>query len=165
MGGLVLDNFLAWICAGLAQMEHAKIRRNGELSFPLPVTVLLGWVLSMPSLFWITAMSARAYGLSWTTILVGPFAVGWTIASLRYLPATIIVGERGVSQTHWLRASKSIAWADAQASVIKDHYERRVIRITGSDGSEIVHRAYNVDQEQFLKEAKQRIQAEVLDLG
>jgi hypothetical protein len=89
MGGLFLDNFLAWISASLARMQHAKSRGNGEIRFPLPVVVLWGWVLTIPLAIWLDT-AFMVWGYLWTGVFFGLFTLGWLVLSLRYLPAEII---------------------------------------------------------------------------
>jgi hypothetical protein len=164
VGGLFLDNLLAWICAGLARQGDAEIRKNGDVRFPLPMLVLIGWTLSVPFLIWLATYFFRHEPHGWLLIVFGGFAAGWSIFCALYLPAEIVLTEKGITQRHWLRPDKHIAWPDVHASVIKDHYKRRAIQVTGSDAVKIVHSAYHVGQDRFLKEVTKRSHSDLLRL-
>ena len=151
MGGLLLDNVLAWICAGLAQQGDAEIRKNGDIRFPLPMLVLGGRALSGPLLISLAAYFFGHEPHGWPLIVLAGIAAGWSIFSALYLPAEIVLTEKGITQRHWLRPDKHIDWPDAHASVIKDHYQRRAIQVTASDGVKIVHSAYHVGQDRFFE--------------
>ena len=115
-----------------------------------------GWALSVPFLIWLAAYFFRHEPRGWLLVVFAGFAAGWSIFSALYLPAEIVLTEKGITQSHWLRPDKHIEWPDAHASVIKDHYKRRAIQVTASDGVKIVHSAYHVGQDRFLNEVTKR---------
>jgi hypothetical protein len=67
-------------------------------------------------------------------------------------PATVIASNYGLQQVLWLRKSKQIRWVDIVE--INTGEKCRIVAITGSDGTKIIHNRLLPDRPRLLNELK-----------
>jgi len=130
----------------------AKVRADGVVEF--------GWnwpvaAIGILFLLWlgITVADFLKQGFTdpWNDLVVF-FVTLCGFAIVAELPGTILVNSEGLEQIYWFRRNKLMFWVEVDE--IDTGYKSRMVTVTGSGRTRVIHSALLVDRARFLFEIK-----------
>ena len=154
VGDLLFLISLVWILLSMMRgnRRSARVVRGGGLKFAPARLTVWAWLF-------VIGFQAQPFAVDYIKGRISPWGliilaclVFLTIAILFRFPETIIVSNEGLDQFHWFSKNKRILWKDI---VNINAAKSGPVRITGADGTKIVHSFALADRPRFLLELKQ----------
>jgi hypothetical protein len=130
----------------------ARVLSGDRIEFAPDRISFWGWLLLVASLvFSIVHRLMHFHEKQWdllTVILLGLYAIGFLVS----FPASIIVSGEGLEQVYWFRPRKRIGWSEIVE--IEFGPKDRLVTVTGSNGTKIVHTRFLADRARLLQEIR-----------
>jgi|ERR1035438_4302558 hypothetical protein len=152
-------HLLFWIAIGLivfgmrGNRRPAKVLNSERVEFAPNWIVVWAWMLVYLRMAFFAANYLKQ-GLEkpWDLATGALFSIALFVV-LFYFPETIAVTGEGVEQVYWLRKNKRIRWEEIVE--VNSGKRDKVVTITGSDGTKIIHSRQLADRARFLQELKE----------
>lgn len=151
-GVLFAVTFIA-IWGSADKQRKAVVLPDGSVAFTPNRRSFIAWPMLMVYLVYVTVSLAMHTGRSPFNVMM---AVGFGIGTVMFatvFPGSILVKREGLQQVSWLWKNKRVRWEDIVE--INTGAKSRIVTITGSDGTKIVHSPVLPDRARLLNELRQ----------
>jgi len=143
---------LVSIWGGADKQRKAVVSPDGSVAFAPNRRSFIAWPILMVYLVYVTVSLAMHAGRSPLNVLMAVgFGIG-TVGSATLFPGSILVKRDGLQQVYWLWKKKRVRWEDIVE--INTGAKSRIVTITGSDGTKIVHSPVLPDRARLLLELR-----------
>jgi hypothetical protein len=136
--------------------KHRKAEelQDGRVKFTPNRRSFFGWsILVVYLIFAVISQATHIQGSPLKMIVAVLIAILAVMIAVSF-PATIIVASDGLRQVYWLWKNKRVRWEDIVE--INAGEKSRIVTITGSDGTKIVHSSVLPDRPRLLSELRHR---------
>ncbi len=142
-----------------AGRRPARVLSDGRIEFtPDSLTFPALLLLEVPVIWYCIRTLQHGIAFGWSLLPVAPTViVGWTaLVHLVSFPGTVVVTRDELEHLYWFLPNKQLRWTD-----IREIRSVGDLKITGSDGTVIVHSMELADRERRMSEIRRYCASEL----
>ncbi|MGB9144276.1 MAG: hypothetical protein WCC14_00500 [Acidobacteriaceae bacterium] len=138
------------LAGGTGKSRKAEVLATGRIEFAPNRRAMIAWLIMASACAYLIPVQFVHANRTFSSLL---WPVGFALIAILLLasfPGTILVDSEGLEQIFWIWKNKRIGWAD-----IVEINSGGPVRVTGADGTKIVHSSQLPDRQRFLSELKE----------